>query len=143
MQFSRTIGDGLKIDLHKKSLSESLEVIEECIQFDLFFKRQKSIGFHCSSASIDLLEMLLHRLNLVSLSAQIKHNWFASENKIKEKLNFDFPDKQKIIQILMEIEEKRNLLCYGKPQPEKIMRDDIFLLKELKEIIKKHGVDDG
>lgn len=131
----------MKIEQHLESITESFDVIEEYIQKGLLLKRQKTIGFHCSSASIDLFEIYLHNLNLLTLSSQLKHNWFGSEKKINEKIPFDFPEKKNIIPILVEIELKRNLLCYGRKQPESIIESDIFLLRKLKNILKQLGVD--
>lgn len=131
----------MKIEIHKRNLKESLSVIDECVQKGFFKERQRTIGFNCSTAAVDILEILLHKHNLIDPGTQIKHNWFSSERKAREKLNFDFPYKNKILPLIVSIENNRNLLCYGKPQPEKIIEDVILQLNKLREILKKEGVE--
>lgn len=130
----------MKIDVHFKNLRESLEVIEECVQKKLLAERQRNIGFNTSAAMVDMLEILLHKKNLIEPGAQIKHEWFASDNKIKEKLVFDFPNKAKIVSLMRSIESKRNMLCYGKPQPEKIIEEVLSEFQELKRVFEELGV---
>ena len=47
----------MKIDQHEENIRESMEVLEECIQKGNISKRQKTIGFHCSTASIEMFEI--------------------------------------------------------------------------------------
>ncbi len=132
----------MKIEIHMKNLKESLEILEEYIQKNLLVERQRTIGFHASAASVDMLEILLHKKNIIEPGMQIKHDWFTSRRKTEEKIRFDFQKKSKIISLIMSIEEKRNLLCYGKPQPEKTIEDVISKFQELKEIFEELGVFD-
>ncbi len=121
-------------------MEESIAVINECIEKGLIVERQRTIGFHCSAAAVDILEILLHKYRLISPGAQLKHDWFASENKIMEKLEFDFPHKSDILPLIMAVEKSRNLLCYGKPQPEKEIEKIIVDFKKLVRIAKEEGV---
>lgn len=130
----------MRIEDHKNNIRESIDVIEECIQKGALTQRQRTIGFHCSAAGIDMLEVLLHKKNLIDPGTQIKHDWFVSERKVEEKLSFDFPEKKRIIPLITSIEKNRNLLCYGKPQPERIIENTIIEFKKLKDIFEKHGV---
>ncbi len=130
----------MKEELHMKSLKESLAVINECIEKGIVSERQRTIGFHCSAAAVDILEMLLHKYHLISPGTQLKHDWFASENKIKEKLNFDFPHKSDILSLIMAVERSRNLFCYGKPQPEREIEKIIMDFKKLVKIAEGEGV---
>ena len=67
----------MKIESHKENLKESLAVIEESIIKGLV-ERQRTIGFHVSAASIDLLEILLHKHNLIDPGFTIKKSFYVS-----------------------------------------------------------------
>ncbi len=125
----------MKEELHRKNLEESINVIEECIEKGIL-ERQRTLGFHCSAAAIDLLEILLHKYNLISPGTQLKHDWFSSQKKVSEKIVFDFPHKNKILPIIMDIENNRNLLCYGKPQPERVVESVVLGFRKLLEILR-------
>jgi len=71
-----------------------------------------------------MLEIILHRSNLVDFGFNIKHEWFNSKRRIAEKFPFDFPRKKEILGIIPKIENIRNKLCYGK-------RQEIFVLEKL------------
>ncbi|MBI2676070.1 MAG: hypothetical protein HYX24_06435 [Candidatus Aenigmarchaeota archaeon] len=126
-------------ETHKRNIMESVEVIRECIDKGVE-KRQRTIGFHCSSAATDMLELFLHENNLIDPGANIKHDYFSSIRKAEEKLNFEFPNKQKIIKLLVEIENKRNLLCYGKPQEKEEIEKYIELFNTSKSVFEKAGI---
>jgi len=63
----------MKIESHYKSLKESLELIEESVQKGIL-ERQRTIGFHCSAAAVDMLEIFLHKSRLIEPGAIIKHD---------------------------------------------------------------------
>ena len=129
----------MKIESHYKSLKESLELIEESVQKGIL-ERQRTIGFHCSAAAVDMLEIFLHKSRLIEPGAIIKHDWFSSSNKIKSKFSYDFPEKKKIISLMLRLEEKRNIICYGKPQKKEVIEEYIFLFRELEKIFRNLGV---
>ena len=129
----------MKIESHKKSIKESLEEIESCINIGLE-QRQKTIGFHCSSSSVEMLEIYLHSKNLIDPGFQLKHNDFGSEKMALNKLPFEFENKKEIIKTLVDIEKKRNTLCYGKEQPRKIIEEYIQTSNQVKELLVKMGV---
>ena len=129
----------MKIENHIKRLNESIQLIQESIEKGIE-ERQRTIGFNTSAGSADLLEILLHKKSLIDPGFMLKHEWFKSKNILKEKLNFDFPKKDKIIDLMYKIEEKRNILCYGSPQKEEIIRETIDNFNKLKEIFKELGV---
>ena len=131
----------MKIESHKARLKESIEVIEDSIEKGLL-KRQRNIGFNTSSASIDLLEIYLHKLNLIGPGFIIKHEWLKSTNKTKEKFYFDFPNKKIILDLIYKIEEKRNALCYGTTQSIEIIREVIYKFNKLKNIFIELGLSD-
>lgn len=131
----------MKIESHLESLKESLAVIEESIIKGLI-ERQRTIGFHASAASIDLLEILLHKNNLIDQGFIIKHKWLKSKNAIKEKFQFYFPKKEEILDLIYKIEEKRNILCYGKPQKLEIIQEVLENFNKLKKLFREAGINE-
>jgi len=125
----------MKIKDHLRNIQESVDVIEESIRKGIG-NRQRNIGFNCSAAATEMLEVYLHKENLINPSTIIKHNWFNSRKKVEEKLNFDFQDKEEIISLLIEIESKRNILCYGKPRPKLEIESVIHSFNKFKNILK-------
>src|SRR3989338_10083417 len=123
----------MKIEDHLKQLKESLEVLEESIEKGLL-ERQRTIVFNASAAGADMLEILLHKKDLIDPGFIIKHEWFNSPNKIKEKFPFDFPRKKEILELISAIEGKRNILCYGKPQPKETIREVFEAFNRLKKL---------
>lgn len=129
----------MNISKHYERLNESLDVLDESISKDIT-KRQRTIGFNCSAASADMLEIYLHQNSLIDPGFVVKHEWLKSKNKIKEKFPFDFPNKKEILKIMESIEEKRNALCYGVPIEEEKIKEVILNFNKLKQIFSKMGV---
>lgn len=129
----------MKPEGHTQKLRESLAVINECIEKGVL-ERQRNIGFNTSAASIDMLELLLHKLNLIDIGFSIKHDWFNSERKVREKLNFDFPNKENIIKLMCEIENERNKLCYGNSKPLEEIEKVLSLFHKLKNVFKEEEI---
>lgn len=132
----------MKIESHLENLKESLSVIEESIIKGLV-ERQRTIGFHTSAASIDLLEILLHKNNLIDPGFIIKHEWLKSKNAIKEKFPFDFQKKEEVLDLIYKIEEKRNILCYGKPQKIEMIQEVLDNFNQLKKLFKGVGINEA
>ncbi len=131
----------MKIESHLKSLKESFELIDESIERGLL-ERQRTIGFHTSAACADMLELLLHKKNLIDSGFIVKHEWLKSKNKIKEKFPFDFPNKKDIFSLIFIIESKRDALCYGKPQKIEVVREVIDNFNKLKAKFREVGLDE-
>ena len=129
----------MKIEDPLRNINESLEVIEESIQKGIE-KRQRNIGFNASVASVEMLEVFLHKNSLINPGAAIKHDWFSSIRKANEKLKFEFPEKEKIIKILVEIESKRNLLCYGRKQPIELIESALNSFNQIKSLFEGLGL---
>lgn len=120
-------------------LKESIEVIDESITKDIT-KRQRTLGFSISAASADMFEIFLHKNKLVDPGFIVKHEWLKSRNKTKDKFPFDFKDKERILGLMMSIEESRDPLCYGTPKTEPFIKNVIGKFNELKIIFKDKGV---
>lgn len=123
----------MKIEYHLENLKESIREVEEAIKTDIL-KKQRTIGFHTSAGAIDILEIILHKNNLIDTGFVIKHEWLKSNRKIAEKFPFDFPHKKEIIILITKIESSRNKLCYGKRVEEKDLEDLIKNFNVLKRI---------
>lgn len=126
----------MKIESHLENLKESTKEIEEAITKGLS-KKQRTLGFHTSAAAIDMLEIILHKNNLIDPGFIIKHEWFNSKRKIEEKFHFDFSDKKEIIKLITNIENVRNNLCYGKRQEEETLEKLVKDFNKLKNIFKE------
>jgi len=131
----------MKIEDHLKNLKESLEVIEESIEKGVV-ERQRNIGFNTSVACADMLEIYLHKNNLIDPGFIIKHEWFKSKKKLKEKFPFDFSKKEEILNLISKIEEKRDILCYGKPQSIELLQELIDNFNKVKEKFREIGVNE-
>jgi hypothetical protein len=129
----------MKIEAHLRNVKESIEAIEEAIEKGIENK-QRTIGFKASAACADMFEILLHKKNLLSQDALVKHEWFASKNKMKEKFNFEFEGKEELLSLMSEIETKRNILCYGKKQSLTVIQEVIDLFNQVKEKMKEFEV---
>ena len=123
----------MKIEHHLENLKESVREVENAVQEGLASK-QRTLGFHTSSAAIDMLEIILHKNNLIDPGFVIKHEWFNSKKKIEEKLPFDFLKKKEILACIVKIEAARNKLCYGKRQDEKGLEEIVQEFLRLKEL---------
>ncbi len=126
-------------EAHRRALQESIETLHECVQTGIE-KRQRTIGFHCSAAGADLLELYLHSMDAINPGVVVKHDFFASERKANEKLAVDFPEKTALFSFLTQIEAKRNVLCYGKPQPRETIEETLELFASLRKLLETKGV---
>lgn len=127
-------------ETHISAIKESLEVIKEAVQRGIE-RRQRTIGFVCSAAAVDLLELSLHQKGILPYGNILKHDWFASKQKASRKLPFSFDEKEKILSLLEQIEKKRNILCYGKPQPRRTIEEFLETFHTFKELMGELGVD--
>jgi len=129
----------MNVEDHLRNISESLEVLKENIQKGIE-KRQRSIGFNTSLCAVEMLEVFLHKENLLHPSSLLKHNWFGSVRKAHQKIEFDFLDKSKIINLICKIEDKRNSLCYGNQKSLFEIKETLNYFNELKELFESKGL---
>ncbi len=105
--------------IHLAKIKEHLQELKDAIAIGIE-NRPATIGFHTSACAIDLLELYLHKKDMIPIGTQIKHEWFKRP-KIGQKIiplaerhiAFDFEYKKEIIELMYTIEEKRNSLIYG------------------------------
>lgn len=123
------------IEEHKKIIKEFLDDINEKIKANLLVERQKIIGFSASEAATNLFALLLHSKRLVEPSYNLNHRFFSSKKIAGKILNFDFDDKENLIELLIKQEEFRNKLCYGRDKNAEVVHDAIKNLFEIKKLI--------
>jgi len=126
----------MKIESHLENLKESVREIELAVKMGLL-EKQRTIGFHTSAGAIDMLEIILHKFNLIDPGFVIKHEWFNSVRLASEKLPFDFSQKKIILSLVMEIEGFRNTFCYGKRQEESSLEKAVLCFHRLREIFQE------
>ena len=136
------------IENHQKKIQEHLEELQDAVRIGIE-KRPATIGFHTSACSIDFLEILLHKKQLIDIGKTVKHDWFKRPKEgqkidplIERKLPANFPEKEKIYNLIYTLEDHRNVLIYGKPGKHEI---ELVLSKfqELKEILIKKLEEEG
>ena len=71
------------------------------------------------------------------LGYNINHRFFASEKIAQRRFDFEFPEKNNLIPLLVKQDESRTLLCYGKPKENNVVNNCIKNLFEIKKIIEK------
>lgn len=129
----------MNAEAHRRAIRESIEEIEEAIKRGIE-DRQRTIGFHCSVAAADMLELYLHGQNLIDPGTTIRHDFFASLRIANERISVDFPNKAEIFSLMHHLEAERNLLCYGKPRSRKDLEDFILTFNKLRGIFDSMGV---
>jgi hypothetical protein len=133
LEFSKSIM--ASIEEHEKTVKELIEDIEEKMRLGLVAKRQKIIGFAVSEASTNLFAVFLHKNSLITPGFNVNHSSFVSKKRAEETFNFDFENKDIILELLVQIEGLRNRLCYGREKEAKEANDAIEKLFKLKEIL--------
>ncbi len=124
------------LENHRAILKELLEDVDEKVRADLLLQRQKILGFALSEASVHLLAVLLLKNRLISSGFMINHRYFSSIQKAGERFAFDFPQKSEIITLMVEQENFRDRLCYGKHKDKEEVETavrNLFLLRDLVE----------
>lgn len=120
---------------HKTIQDELEEDINEKINRGILGKRQKLIGFATSEASTNLFARLLHKLDLISPGFNVNHRFFASIEQAKERFSFDFSNKLEILSLLVDQENYRDKLCYGKSKDDSMVKNAVENYFKLKELI--------
>jgi hypothetical protein len=129
----------MKQEFHLDRIRESLEMIADSVTKGAA-THQRTIGFHASAASLDLLHLYLFEKKLITAGTQLQHQWFRSQKRAREALSFDFQEKDRVIQLLYYIEKARDTLCYGRPCPMEQVREVLDHFNQLREIFRSLGV---
>lgn len=129
----------MNVDAHRRAIRESIEEIEEAVKRGVA-DRQRTIGFHCSVAAADMLELYLHMNNLIDPGTTVKHDFFSSLRIANERIRVGFPNKDEIFSLMHKLEAERNMLCYGKPRTRMDLEEFILNFNRLRSIFESMGV---
>ena len=133
-------GVQMNTEEHRRALRESLDEIKIAVQTGIE-KKQRTIGINCSLAAIDMLEIYLHSQGLIDPGANIKHDFFSSVSKARNKIRPNFENRDNIIRLLCELENKRNILIYGKAQKREIIEKYLDIFNSIKDLFIEMGVE--
>ena len=127
----------MKIEEHEKAYEEHLKNINRLIDEGIK-ENQRNIGYNVSQGSIELFSIFLHRLHLIQGSGdQLDHRIFRSRSLSEKRLPLEFPSKKKILEIMKNIEEERNSLCYGSRKDKERIEKAVKNFQELRKIINR------
>ncbi|MEK6857803.1 MAG: hypothetical protein AABX39_04420 [Nanoarchaeota archaeon] len=134
--------------VHLAKIREHLRELRDAIAQGIE-ESPATIGFHTSACSIDFLELYLHKKNKLEIGAQIKHEWFKRPKKeqriiplFERKLKIDFPNKERVVDLIYSLEEKRNKLIYGSSTKLEI-EQVLHVFENLKELFIKMLKEEG
>ncbi len=135
----------MKEEKHDEILREVLDEIESASKDKRgLVSHQRRLAFSLSLGAVTILEIYLHKLNVIKESSKINHIWFKRkkqtileylQNQITSSLN-SIENMQEIISLIVEIEEKRDDLAYGSPSTEENIQEKINLFFKLKNLAK-------
>ena len=131
------------IDEHKKIVQEFVEDINEKIKAGLLTERQKIIGFSTSEAATNLFAIFLHSKSLIEPSFNLNHRFFASKRIAEKKFDFEIPNKQQLLDLLIKQESYRNQLCYGRDKSSEIVNSAVKNFFEIKTLIESKMGDEN
>jgi hypothetical protein len=133
----------MKIEKHTESLKEVEEEIESSLKDHRGLSpHQRRLAFSISLGMTNVIELYLHRLNVIKEGSKINHLWFKKrkenvleliQNQIVPPVN-SIKNIEKIIDIAIKIEEKRDDLVYGVSVSEKVLQEKINLFLDLRRI---------
>ena len=127
----------MKIEEHQKAYREHLEHVKKTVEEGLE-ENQRNIGFNVSQGATELFSIYLHSLKIIQGSGdQFGHRMFKSKNLLKKRLPQQFPSKEEILKIMEEIEQERNVLCYGARKPSERIEKIIRSFYKLREVINR------
>src|SRR3989344_4804550 len=131
----------MKEDKHHEVLKEVLDEIESALRDkNGMLLHQRRLAFSLSLGAVNLLELYFHKLKTIKEGTKIDHTWFKrNEEKIFEKLQNQVTCEinsvkhiKDIVNIIKQIEEKRDDLAYGAPSNENLLQEKINLFFKLK-----------
>ena len=135
----------MKREKHDEILKEVLDEIETALEDKQgLLAHQRRLAFSISLGAVTLLEIYLHKLDVIKEGSKIDHTWFKKkkeriidhlQKQITTQIN-SITNLDKIIDIMIDIENKRNDLAYGAATTEKILQEKINLFFKLREITK-------
>ena len=135
----------MRLEKHEDILKEVLEEIDTALKDSRgLIAHQRRLAFSLSLGATTLLQIHLTKNNIIKEGASINHLWFKKKketilemlaNQITSPIN-SVPNINHCINLIINIEEKRDDLAYGAPSTEKILQEKINTFFELKELLK-------
>ncbi|MBI2152029.1 hypothetical protein HYU21_04845 [Candidatus Woesearchaeota archaeon] len=135
----------MRPEKHQECLNEVLDEIATALKDPRgLIAHQRRLAFLLSLGTATIIELYLHRLNVIKEGAKINHEWFKRkkdkvlqqlQNQVVSPLN-NFPELDELLEIALKIETKRDDLAYGAPASESIIQEKINLFFKLKELAK-------
>ncbi len=128
----------MKVEEHEKAYKEHLKNLNRLIEEGVE-ENQRNISYNVSQGSVELMAIFLHKLNLIQGSGeQLDHRIFKNKRLIERRLPANFPSKNKILDLMKEIELERNIICYGKRKPKTRIEKMIKKFHDLRKTINKN-----
>ncbi|MEK6859979.1 MAG: hypothetical protein AABX54_04155 [Nanoarchaeota archaeon] len=134
----------MKEERHIETLKEVLDEIETALK-DVrgLVSHQRRLAFSLSLGVVNLIELYFHKLSIIKEGAKINHKWLKRKKEtllehLQQQITSPIDSVEninKIIDIAIKIEEKRDDLAYGVPSSEKIIQEKINLFFELKGVV--------
>ena len=135
----------MKKERHEEILKEILDEIEAALNDSRgLISHQRRLAFSLSLGAVTLLELYFHHLHIIKEGSQINHLWFKKKReKVLEQIQKQIVSPintveniEKLINLSIKVEEKRDDIAYGAPTTEKILQEKINLFFELKSLAK-------
>ena len=125
----------MKIEEHEKAYEEHIKNLNKFIE-ESIEENQRNIGYNISQGSVELFAIYLHKLKMLQGSGdQFDHRVFKNKSLIGKKVPPEFLDREKILDLMKEIELERSALCYGTRKPKTRIEKAIFKFQELRKLI--------
>lgn len=86
--------------------------------------------------------MFLHQAGHLDASADIGHQKMRSTRLLQDQMPYDFPNKARLIELLVAIEGSRTSLCYGRLQEEQNVLQSLDAFAELRTIFREMGCEE-
>ncbi len=127
----------MKLEEHTKALDEHIRNLNRFIEEGLL-ENQRNIGFNVSQGAVELFAIYIHSLHLIEGSGdQWDHRIFKSKKSVELKVPAVFAHREEILALMQAIELERNVLCYGKRQPEGRIQQMILSFQALRTLIER------
>ncbi len=135
----------MRPERHEEILKEVLDEIETALKDSRgLATHQRRLAFATSLGAVNILELYFHTLGVIKEGSKINHTWFKKgKAKVTEHLQSQLTaplatisEAGNLIELAIQIEEKRDDLAYGAPATDEILQEKINLFFALKRMAK-------
>ena len=133
---------------HTEAIREVMQTIDEALSSKDILIFQRRLASMISLGLQHIVEIHLHRLNVIKPGAYVKHDWFfMGDRNLKTKFSTiiskpyeKIKNINEIVSLARSIEADRNEILYGAPLADgKRLREKIDCFLEIKKIIEETG----